>query len=56
MVYQTIERYHIPMLYSHNQLYILMYMEKHNDAITTSWHSSLEKYTSYFIERVVCER
>ena len=31
-------------------------MQKHNDAITTSGHSSLEKYTSHFIERVVCER
>ena len=43
-------------MYSHNQLYILKYMQKHNDAITTSGHSSLEKYTSHFIERVVCER
>ena len=31
-------------------------MQKHNDAIKTSGHSSLEKYTSHFIERVVCER
>ena len=31
-------------------------MQKHNDAITTSGHSSLEKYTSHFIEMVVCER
>ena len=29
---------------------------EHNDEITTSGHSSLEKYTSHFIERVVCER
>ena len=43
------------MLYSHEQLYIHIYMQKHNDAIT-SRHSSLEKYTSHFIERVVCER
>ena len=27
-----------------------------SNTITTSWHSSLEKYTSHFIERVVCER
>ena len=32
-------------------------MQKHNDdTIRTSGHSSLEKYTSHFIERVVCER
>ena len=31
-------------------------MQKHNDAMKTSGHSSLEKYTSHFIERVVCER
>ena len=32
-------------------------MQNHNDAIiTTSGHSSLEKYTSHFSERVVCER
>ena len=31
-------------------------MQKHNDAITTSGDSSLEKYTPHFIERVVCER
>ena len=43
-------------LYSHEQLYIHIYIQKHNDAITTSGHSSLEKYTSHFIERVVCER
>ena len=41
-----------------------IYMQKHNDAITTSRHSSLENYTSHFIwkgskgfERVLlCER
>ena len=38
------------------QLYIHIYIQKHNDAITTSGHSTLEKYTSHFIERVVCER
>ena len=27
-----------------------------NDTIRTGGHSSLEKYTSHFIERVVCER
>ena len=27
-------------------------MQKHNDAIKTNGHSSLEKYTSHFIERV----
>ena len=31
-------------------------MQKHNDAMKMSGHSSLEKYTSHFIERVVCER
>ena len=31
-------------------------MQKHNDAMKTSGHRSLEKYTSHFIERVVCER
>ena len=31
-------------------------MQKHNDAKKTSGHRSLEKYTSHFIERVVCER
>ena len=31
-------------------------MQKHNDAMKTIGHSSLEKYTSHFIERVVCER
>ena len=31
-------------------------MQKHNDDTTTSGHSSLEKYTSHFIEMVVCER
>ena len=30
-------------------------MQKHNDAMKTSGHSSLEKYTSHFIERVVWE-
>ena len=32
-------------------------MQNHKDnTITTSGNSSLEKYTSHFIERVVCER
>ena len=31
-------------------------MQKHNGPMKTSGHSSLEKYTSHFIERVVCER
>ena len=43
------------LLYSHEQLYIHIYMQKHNDIIKTSGHSSLEKYTSHFIERIVCE-
>ena len=42
-------------LYSHKQLYIHICMQKHNDAMKTS-DSSSEKYTSHFIERVVCER
>ena len=38
-------------------LYTHMQMHNHNDdTIKTSGHSSLEKYTSHFIERVVCER
>ena len=44
------------MIYSHNQLYTHIYTQKHNDAMKTSGHSSLEKYTSHFIERVVYER
>ena len=39
------------MLYSHEQLYIHIYMEKHNDAIKTSRHSYLEKYTCHFIRK-----
>ena len=31
-------------------------MQKHNDAMKTSRHRSLEKYTSHYIERVVCGR
>ena len=31
-------------------------MQIHNNAMKTSEHTSLEKYTSHFIERVVCER
>ena len=31
-------------------------MQNHNDAMMTSGHRSLEKYTSHFIERVVRER
>ena len=33
-----------------------MHAEHNDDTIKTSRHSSLEKYTSHFIERVVCER
>ena len=33
----------IHMLYSHEQRYIHIYIQKHKDAITTSGHSSLEK-------------
>ena len=33
-----------------------MHVEHIHDTIKTSGHSSLEKYTSHFIERVVCER
>ena len=44
------------MLDSHEQQYIHICMQKHNDAMNTSGHRSLEKYTSHFIERVVCER
>ena len=46
----------VPPTNSHNLLYIHICMQKHNVAIKTSGHSSLEKYTSHFIERVVCER
>ena len=46
----------ICMLYSHDQLYKQIYMHaEHNDTIKTS-DSSLDKYTSHFIERVVRER
>ena len=31
-------------------------MQKHNDTIKRCGHSSLKKYTSLFIERIVCER
>ena len=54
------------LLYSHNQLYIhiCICMQKHNDAMKTSRHSSLEKYTSHFIWKgskgllkvLLCER
>ena len=35
------------LLYSHNQLYKHICMQKHNDALTTSGHSCFEKYTSH---------
>ena len=44
------------MLYSHEQLCIHIYMQKHIQHNKDVRHSSLEKYTSHFIERVVCER
>ena len=44
------------MLYSHEQLYIHICMQKHNDAIKTSGHSSLEKYTLYSKVRKGYER
>ena len=44
-------RWWCPVLYSHNQLYIYIYIQKHIDAIKTSGHSSLEKYTSHFIRK-----
>ena len=44
-------------LHSHDQLIKHICMQNHNDdTIKTSGHSSLEKYTSHLIERVVCER
>ena len=44
------------MFYSYEQLYIHICMQNHNDdTIKTTGHSSFEKYTSHFIERVVCE-
>ena len=43
---------HFLLLYSHEQLYVHIYMQKHHNTIKTSGHSSLEKYTSHFIERV----
>ena len=46
----------ILVLYSHEQLYIHICKQKHNDAMRTSGHSSLEKYTSHFIWKVVSER
>ena len=45
------------LLYSHEQLYIHIYIQKHIQPNKDERrHSSLEKYTSHFIERVVCER
>ena len=52
------------LLYSHNQLYIRICRQKHNDTIRTSKDSSLEKYTSHFIWKgskgllnvLLCER
>ena len=47
------------LLYCHEQLYIhicICVQNHNNDTIKTSGHRSLEKYTSHFIERVVCER
>ena len=52
------------MLYSHEQQYIHICMQKHNETIRTSGHSSLEKYTSHFIWKgskgllnvLLCER
>ena len=46
----------LQMLYSHNQLYLHICMQKPKVAMKMSGHRSLEKYTSHFIERVVCER
>ena len=47
------------MLYSHNQLYIHIYTQKHNGAMKTSGHTSLEKYTTHLLkgfERYYCVR
>ena len=44
------------LLYSQEQLYIHIFCRKIFNSIKTSGHSSLEKYTSHFIERFVCER
>ena len=45
------------LLDSHNQPYIHIYMQKHiQHNKDERRHSSLEKYTSHFIERAVCER
>ena len=54
------------LLYSHEQLYIHIYrcIQKHNDAMKTSGHRSLEKYISHFIWKgsngllkfLLCER
>ena len=44
--------------HSRQTSYIYIYATIHifNTIIITNGHSSLEKYTSHFIERVVCER
>ena len=42
----------LKVLYSHEKLHIHLYMQKHNDAIKTSGHTSLETYTSHFIWKV----
>ena len=47
--YFIIKWYFKQLLYSHEQLYIHIRMQKCNTAIKTSGHSSLEKYTSHFI-------
>ena len=39
-------------MYCHNQLYMPISTLKYKDAIKTSGHSSLKKYTSHLIERV----
>ena len=51
------------MLYSHNQLYIHIYMQKHNDALRTSGHNSLENILITLFESskglrkvLLCER
>ena len=38
-------------MYSHEQLYIHICMQKHNDSIKTSGHRSWEQYTSHFIRK-----
>ena len=46
----------LSMLYSQEQLYIHICVQKYNDAIKTGRHGSLENIPLTLLKRVVCER